>query len=123
MKKLIALLLAFAMVFTLAACSGGGGSSEGGGETSGDVKRLVIADDEWYGTDPYQQDTWSTVQTLINEPIFSIDPDTGALNDSIATGLEVSEDGLTYTFAIREGPKWSDGTPLDAKDFEYSISN
>ena len=45
MKKLVALLLAFAMVFAMAACTGGGGSSEGG-ETSGDVKRLVIADDE-----------------------------------------------------------------------------
>ena len=39
---------------------------------------------------------------------------------NFATGYEVSEDGLTYTFAIREGLKWSDGTPLTAKDFEYS---
>ena len=39
---------------------------------------------------------------------------------NFATGYEVSEDGLTYTFAIREGLKWSDGTDLTAKDFEYS---
>ena len=37
-----------------------------------------------------------------------------------ATGYEVSEDGLTYTFTIRDGLVWSDGTPLTAKDFEYS---
>ena len=37
-----------------------------------------------------------------------------------ATGCEISEDGLTYTFTMREGLKWSDGTPLDAHDFEYS---
>ncbi|MCR4623021.1 MAG: peptide ABC transporter substrate-binding protein [Clostridiales bacterium] len=37
-----------------------------------------------------------------------------------ATGYTVSEDGLTYVFTIREGLKWSDGTPLTAKDFEYS---
>ena len=37
-----------------------------------------------------------------------------------ATGVEVSEDGLTYEFAIREGLKWSNGDPLTAKDFEYS---
>ena len=121
MKKLIALLLAFAMVFTLAACSGGGGSSDGGGETSGDVKRLVIADDEWYGTDPYQQDTWSTVQTLINEPIFSIDPDTGALNDSIATGLEVSEDGLTMTFTVPEGKYYASGEQVEPEDIKASL--
>ena len=33
---------------------------------------------------------------------------------------EVSEDGLTYTFKIREGLKWSDGEPLDAEDIVYS---
>ena len=37
-----------------------------------------------------------------------------------ATGYEVSEDGLTYTFTMREGLKWSDGSDLTAKDFEYS---
>ena len=44
----------------------------------------------------------------------------GELAPNFATGYEVSEDGLTYTFAIRDGLKWSDGTPLTAKDFEYS---
>lgn len=32
----------------------------------------------------------------------------------------VSDDGLTYTFKLREGLKWSDGKPLTAKDFVYS---
>ncbi len=39
---------------------------------------------------------------------------------NFATGYTVSDDGLTYVFNIREGLKWSDGTPLTAKDFEYS---
>ena len=33
---------------------------------------------------------------------------------------EVSEDKLTWTFKLREGLKWSDGTPLTANDFVYS---
>lgn len=33
----------------------------------------------------------------------------------------VSEDGLTYTFSIRDGAVWSDGRPLVAEDFVYSI--
>ena len=37
-----------------------------------------------------------------------------------ATGYEMSEDGLTYTFTMRDGLKWSDGADLTAKDFEYS---
>ncbi len=44
----------------------------------------------------------------------------GELAPNLATGYDVSEDGLTYTFHIREGLKWSDGTDLTAKDFEYS---
>ena len=39
---------------------------------------------------------------------------------NLASGCEVSEDQLTYTFTMREGLKWSDGTKLDAHDFEYS---
>ncbi len=44
----------------------------------------------------------------------------GELAPNLATGYDVSDDGLTYTFHIREGLKWSDGTDLTAKDFEYS---
>lgn len=37
-----------------------------------------------------------------------------------AESMEVSDDGLTYTFHLRKGLKWSDGTPLTANDFVYS---
>ena len=39
---------------------------------------------------------------------------------ALAESCDVSEDGLTYTFHLREGLLWSDGTPLNAHDFEYS---
>lgn len=40
-----------------------------------------------------------------------------------ADGLpDVSEDGLTYTFHVRAGLKWSDGTPITASTFAYSIN-
>ena len=38
-----------------------------------------------------------------------------------AEKYEVSDDGLTWTFTMRDGLKWSDGTSLDAKDFEYTF--
>ncbi len=44
----------------------------------------------------------------------------GQTAPNFATGYTVSDDGLTYTFTMREGLLWSDGTPLTAKDFEYS---
>ena len=37
-----------------------------------------------------------------------------------AEAVKVSDDGLTYTFTLRDGLKWSDGTPVTAADFEYS---
>ena len=45
-------------------------------------------------------------------------------NDELVPGqaesYEVSEDGMTYTFKLRDGLKWSNGDPLTAKDFEYA---
>lgn len=38
-----------------------------------------------------------------------------------AESWDVSEDGLTYTFHVREGNMWNDGTPVTAKDYEYGI--
>ena len=37
-----------------------------------------------------------------------------------AESYEVSDDGMTYTFKLRDGLKWSNGDPLTAKDFEYA---
>ena len=39
---------------------------------------------------------------------------------NFASGYEMSPDGMTYTFTMKEGLKWSNGDPLTAKDFEYS---
>ena len=40
---------------------------------------------------------------------------------ALAESWTVSDDGLTYTFTLREGLVWSNGTPLTAKDFEFSF--
>lgn len=45
---------------------------------------------------------------------------TGQVVPGVATGYEVSEDGLTYTFALRPEAVWSDGTPVTAGDFVYA---
>ena len=44
----------------------------------------------------------------------------GQLVPEFAEGYTVSEDGLTYTVTLKDGLKWSDGSPLTAADFEYS---
>jgi oligopeptide transport system substrate-binding protein len=42
--------------------------------------------------------------------------------DWAAQSHEVSSDGLTWTFHLRSGMKWSDGAPIDANTFAYSIN-
>jgi len=42
------------------------------------------------------------------------------LGSGLAESWTVSEDGLKYTFKLKDGLKWSDGTPLTAADFEFA---
>lgn len=51
---------------------------------------------------------------LIYDTLFYQTPDL-KLEPRLATGYEISEDGLTYTLHLRKGVRFSDGTPLDAK--------
>jgi len=44
----------------------------------------------------------------------------GKTTPACATGYKVSDDNLTYTVTLKSGLKWSDGSALTAKDFEYS---
>lgn len=53
------------------------------------------------------------------EGLLTVDQD-GQLAPGQAETWETSEDGLTWTFHLREGLKWSDGTDLTANDFVYS---
>lgn len=82
---------------------------------------MVIADNEWYGTDMYQNDSWSGVQTLIADTLFTIDPETGALTDGICTDLQTSEDGLTMTMTVPEGKFYATGEQVEPEDIVASI--
>ena len=54
------------------------------------------------------------------ETLLIIDRD-NKVQPGQAEKYEVSPDGLTWTFTMRDGLKWSDGTDLNAKDFEYTF--
>lgn len=49
---------------------------------------------------------------------YSVD---GKIIPGAAESWTVSEDGLTYTFKMRPDAKWSNGDPVVAGDFEYSL--
>ncbi len=56
----------------------------------------------------------------IFEPLYITDS-SGALQPHLATGHTVSADGRTYTFAIRKGVTFSDGSALTAADVAFSL--
>ena len=45
----------------------------------------------------------------------------GALVPGLAESWTVSDDGLTYTFALRQNAVWSDGTPIIAADAQFAL--
>jgi ABC-type transport system substrate-binding protein len=60
---------------------------------------------------------------MVFEGLMTFDP--SALTPVPAAARDqprISDDGLTYTFTLREGLKYSDGSPLTARDFVYAFS-
>ena len=52
--------------------------------------------------------------------LYKTGPDGSAI-PALAEGYTVSDDGLTYTFTLRDGCKWSDGSDLTMQDFYLSL--
>lgn len=95
------------------------GSATAGNATGSPVSggTLVYLDAEASrSTQPQGAGTWQDSAYLENiaDRLIWKDPATGELQPYIAESWEISADGLTYTFAVREGVTYSDGTSLDA---------
>ncbi|MEM6734169.1 MAG: ABC transporter substrate-binding protein, partial [Myxococcota bacterium] len=60
------------------------------------------------------------VVKCIYEPLLVVQWGGGGIEPGTAESMPtVSEDGLTYTFTLREDAKWSDGVPVTAHDFVF----
>lgn len=68
----------------------------------------------------YDWQNWSMIKSLYSR-LMDYEPGTANLVPSLAESFEVSPDGLTYTFKIRKGVKFSNGRELVAADVKYSI--
>nr|WP_298380236.1 peptide ABC transporter substrate-binding protein [uncultured Halomonas sp.] len=64
----------------------------------------------------------SQVLMDVYEGLVKKAPD-GEILPGMATSWDVSEDGKTYTFQMRDGAKWSDGEPVTAEDFVFGWRN
>ena len=60
------------------------------------------------------------VLTALFEGLCAIEPESNEPIPGVAASWDISEDGLTYTFHLREDAAWSNGDPITAEDFVYS---
>jgi oligopeptide transport system substrate-binding protein len=130
-KRLLLLVVALLGAFALAAagCGGGNEESSGGGTESGGGggaaanQTMTIA----WGAEPPSLDpglatdtTSSNVLLNIMDPLVRLDPKTNEAVPSLAESWDVSEDGKTVTYHLRQDGKWTNGDPVTASDFVYS---
>lgn len=88
---------------------------------AGDI--VVTYKDDIATLDPaigYDWQNWSMIKSLYSR-LMDYKPGTAELVPSLAESFEVAPDGLTYTFKIRKGVKFSNGRELVAADVKYSI--
>ncbi len=120
-KRVLAAFLSMAMVAGLATGCGtpGSGSSDSG--DSSDQKVFRYATNTLPTTlDPTKGQSIgdNEIQHAVTEGLTR--NTAGDVQPGIAESWDESDDGLTYTFHLRDDAKWSDGEPITAADFEYS---
>ncbi len=114
MKKWIAIFLAMSLLLgLLSACTEA---------TGGSTITVGIAQDLDNSLDPYKMTAAGTREVMFNifEGLVKPDPD-GNFVYAVASGCEISPDGLEYAFTLREGVVFHNGQTATAEDVLYSF--
>lgn len=139
LRKILALVMALALLCaTFSACGNDSGSSTASGETtsSGTGSSEAEAGDTGASGDTNMDNYINMEPTSLNTLLATYAADFNVLNSLYETLLElddndvaqpaaaetyeVSEDGLVYTFHLREDGVWSNGDPVTAQDFVFA---
>ncbi len=116
--KLLALMLAAALMFTLAAC--GGPTGQTGDTTQSDEPTTLV-----YGSGDYTRinpamDEHCEINVLLFDGLTDHDGDNNIV-PRLAKSWEFDETQNTYTFHLEENVKWHDGEPFTAEDVKFTI--
>ena len=68
----------------------------------------------------YDWQNWSVIKSIF-DGLMDYKPGTTELEPDLAKEYTVSDDGLTYTFKLRDGLKFHNGRPVTAADVKYSL--
>ena len=128
-KRMGAAALAGALALSLVACGGGNTSSAGstaggsstGGEATGSNVLNVMVEVEVASLDPQLATDGTSFEVIADftDGLMQMDAE-GQAVEALAESYEVSGDGCTYTFHIREDANWSNGDPVTANDFVFA---
>ena len=138
MKKALALVLALALALSLVACGGapastadsGDGSAAASGTAAGglypgtpDAEGITVNN----ASEPPDMNPLTTTDSTsmnvlrhIYQGMMYLDAEDNAV-PGVAESYEVSEDGMTYTFKLKEGLTWSNGEPVTSADFVFGL--
>ena len=134
MKRILALVFVVAMCFGLVACNNTPATpttaatstpetQTGPGPSTDPVTMIISRPVDSENLDPVLQDgninLW--VYTLCLEPLLLATDDGQDVQSGLAETWDVSADGLTYTFHMYKDLKFSDGTPVTAEDYVWTI--
>lgn len=135
MKKILVLLLAAVMTFSMCACGSGNDTATTaapGGKTdtaapaqTGTVKDTAIlaTSDEPYRFFAQSKQSCSGADNLVLSNVYDcllrLEAD-GTLTPALAESYEVSDDGLEYTFHLRKGVKFHNGKEMTAEDVKFT---
>ncbi|ETO95613.1 ABC transporter, substrate-binding protein, family 5 [Lachnoanaerobaculum sp. MSX33] len=124
-KRIIVAALAIAGAMALSGCGG----SKSGGAKSGDTTQTAAGKKiltiqlgpDVESIDPALNSAVDGANYILFafDNLLKMDKD-GKVVPGLAEKYEVSDDQLTWTFHLRDGLKWSDGSALTADDFVYS---
>lgn len=104
------------LLLAITAC----GSSDDADRGTNALNRAISTDPETL--DIHKARSLQALDVLrdLGEGLISHTP-TGELTPGVAESWEIAEDGLTYTFHLRADAKWSNGDPVTAADFVFSV--
>ncbi len=120
MKRYYKSALLATLALSLAGCSGGS-STSGSSTSSSNILKYGLSGIEGNFSPFISSNTYdSYVCSLIFEPLVTVDA-SGEYVPYLAD-WELSDDKLTYTFTLKDGIKFSDGTDMTAEDVAYSYS-
>jgi len=113
-RRLIALLLALLPLLWFC------GKGPAPDATASVLNRGLNADPETLDPNKFSSVQAAGVLRDIGEGLLGYSP-TGELIAGAAESWDISADGLTYTFRIRQDARWSNGDPVRAEDFAFSL--